>query len=60
MSVEELTENVKKLVRHALALPQHDDDDGSPLLVGRDIQMKFNEDDRSEWYTGHVISKVVT
>ncbi|MEW8340540.1 MAG: hypothetical protein AB2708_11880 [Candidatus Thiodiazotropha taylori] len=60
LSVEELSNNVKKLVRHALTLPQDDDDDGAPLLVGRDIKMKFSIDKKPEWYTGHVISKVIT
>ena len=59
LSVDELTNNVKKLVRHALTLPQNDDDDGATVLVGWDIEMKFNVDNRNKWQTGHVLSKVI-
>ena len=57
LSVEELAENVKSLVRHALTINTEDNDDG-PIVVGHDIKMKFDKDNGSEWYKGHVISKV--
>ena len=57
LSVEELAENVKSLVRHAFTITTEEDDDG-PVLVGHDISMKFDKNNGSEWYKGHVISKV--
>ena len=57
LSVEELTLSVKNLVRHALTVPLDNHDDG-PVLVGRDIEMNFDTDKGSDWFNGHVISKV--
>ena len=60
LSVEELTENVKKLVRHALSKPSdQEDNNGGLVLIGRDIRMKFEKEVGSEWVNGHVISKVI-
>ena len=57
LSVEELTEKVKSLVRHVFSIVTENNDDG-PVLVVRDIKMKFETDGGSDWCKGHVISKV--
>ena len=53
---DDLIQNLKSLIRHALAAPVQD---GSPIqLTGHDITMKFETDTMSQWYKGYVISKV--
>jgi hypothetical protein len=58
LSLDELTQNVKSLVSHALKIPSTDDSDG-PVLVGMNVRMRFQTDDGTNWYKGYVISKVV-
>ena len=48
LSVEELTEKVKSLVRHVFSIVTEYNDDG-PVLVVRDIKMKFETDGGSDW-----------
>lgn len=58
LGLEELPENVKKLVSHALNLPTANDGVG-PVLVDMNIRMRFKTEDDTQWYKGFVISKVV-
>ena len=57
LSVEELVSNLRKLIEHAYTLPMQQPAD-SPLLVGKRIQHKFNEDGSEKTYIGKVISQV--
>jgi hypothetical protein len=57
LTVSELLTNVKTLIHHALTLPSNDSHE--VVLVGRNISMNFLLDDgQSQWFEGHVISKV--
>ena len=57
LSVDELIVNLKKLIEHAYTLPMENPSD-SPLLIGKRIRHKFNEDGGEKSYLGKVISQV--
>ncbi|MEW8341024.1 MAG: hypothetical protein AB2708_14345, partial [Candidatus Thiodiazotropha taylori] len=63
LSVEELSENVKKLVQHAFTIADNKASEVSgehfPLLVGKTVSHKFHEGDEVVWYRGKVISQVM-
>jgi hypothetical protein len=61
LSVEELTKNVKKLVRHAFTIERQPNDGEAPpqvLLVGKTVKHKFIEHGQEIWWQGQVISQV--
>ena len=58
LSVAELSVNVKKLLRHARALPVESCGQDNPVLVGRRVRHKFTADGEDHWYIGKVISQV--
>ena len=62
MTFEELTSNVRQLVVQALSISpvkSGNDDDDTPILVGKNIKMYFEQDGtvKTSW-CGHVISTV--
>lgn len=56
LSVQELSNNVKSLVEHAISLPETGN--SGPVLVGQTIEMRFDCDGSLMWWKGFVISKV--
>ena len=61
LSIQELTVNVKKLVRNSytevfINIDKNDDD--QPLIVGRRISHAFHENEGITWYSGQVVSQV--
>ena len=59
LRVEELTANVKKLVRHAYYLSESQAQEECPLLMNKGVSHKFFEKSgEAKWYTGKVISQV--
>jgi len=60
LSVEDLTVNVKKLVKSAFDTPPPTNSSNNCLLVGKRIKQKFVDDDGKEfWSPGKVISQVL-
>ena len=55
LSVEELTENVTKLINDA---GSRTIDAGEHIIVGKNIRHKFNVAGNDHWFQGRVISKV--
>ena len=58
LTTEELTHNVKSLIRHALTLPREIDQENQAVLVGQKVRHKFEEEGTGRWCTGRVISQV--
>lgn len=60
LSVSELTDNLKLLVRQALVRDESDQE--KHILVGKRVKHKFEEDENGakidRWYTGKIISQV--
>jgi len=62
LTVEELTENVTKLVRHTFNIeprPRDRDEPTQALLVGKTVRHTFNEDGEEKCWQGRVISIVL-
>ena len=64
LTVEEFTANVKKLknlVQHAFTITEKTDEteESIPMLVGKTVAHKFNEEVEAVWYKGIFISQVI-
>ncbi|WAQ97078.1 hypothetical protein MAR_029768 [Mya arenaria] len=61
-SVEVLANNVKKLIQHAFTIepPTGPVDANKPILNGKKIKHRFEENGEEKWYNGTVISQVKT
>lgn len=59
LSVVELSNNLKKLVRHAYTVSEDIAmNNEQPIIVGQKIKHAFIENGETVWYTGQVISQV--
>jgi hypothetical protein len=58
-SVQDLKQNVLKLVNHAYTIPTDKTlNPGTPILCGKTVKHKFVRNNKEETYTGKVISQV--
>lgn len=59
LSVDELTTNLKILIRQAI-VKDKDSNQKQHMLVGKRVRHNFKSDSTSIWYTGKVISQVIS
>ena len=59
LSVDELTTNLKILIRQAV-VKDKDSNQEQHMLVGKRVRHNFKSDGTSTWYTGKVISQVIS
>ena len=58
LNVDELKENLKKLVKQAVVKDSESDIERH-ILVGKRVKHRFSTDEGDKWYTGKVISQVM-